>query len=218
MAKRGWSQGWENTREWAHPIHRVLDAEKLEAAARARELSNKRASDEAARQDAEREKARKEHVEALAQEQHVMKIARGDVLACLSLAAELAGPMRTLVRSVAKAAEPKPDGSPPDISPVQAMGLLTRHATLMQKAVGAAETIIQLGRLERGQPGAIVGVVPGEAEMTYEQALEELAAAEEVLSSARARGLALPSGLPSVETMRAASTVASLRGRNDLDS
>ncbi len=117
----------------------------------------------------------------------MLKAARGDVLAALLVAAEIVPAMRSVAKSIAKACEPKADGSPPDIQPTVAMGLLTRHATLIQKAVGAAEAVIQLSRLDRG--ASTVNIGPATEDLSLDEALEELEALEETLGAARARGL-----------------------------
>ncbi len=71
------------------------------------------------------------------------------------------------------------------------MGLLTRHATLIQKAVGAAEAVVTLARLERGQSTANLNIQAPEA-ITLEEAMEELAAVQEVLAAAGRAPRALP--------------------------
>ncbi len=76
------------------------------------------------------------------------------------------------------------------------MGILTRHATLIQKAVGATEAIVQLSRLDRGASTVNVGGVT--EDLTLEQAVEELEALEEVLAGARTRGL-LPAHTPAID-------------------
>lgn len=172
---------------WAVPIEIVLREEAEAARAQARTLAQRQAEEA----EAVREKARTEAIEAQAQERQMLKAARGDVLAALLVAAEIVPAMRSVAKSIAKACEPKADGSPPDIPPQIAMQLLTRHATLIQKAVGAAEAVIQLSRLDRG--ASTVNVAPALADdLSLDQALEELEALEETLGAARARGLALP--------------------------
>lgn len=139
-----------------------------------------------------RDRARSENIEVMAQEKQMLKAARGDVLASLVIAAELVPAMRMVAKAVAKACEAKPDGSPPDIPPSLAMGLLTRHATLIQKAVGATEAVVQLSRLDRGASTVNVGIAA--EDLSIEQAVEELEALEETLVAAKRVGLALPSG------------------------
>jgi hypothetical protein len=184
-AKKAWDQGWPH--KGFRPISVVLQEEHMAAMAAARDAAA-RAANEA---EAVREKARQEAIESLAQEKQMLKAARGDVLGALVLAAELIPAMRQVAKAVAKACEPGPDGSPPAIPPGLAMGLLTRHATLVQKAVGATEAIVQLSRLDRGAATVHVGVVA--EDLSLEQAAEELEALEETLAAARTRGLLPPS-------------------------
>jgi hypothetical protein len=192
LARRAWSGPPYRDYPWATPIKQLLDDERRAGLARAHELQRQRARDEAELADAEHQRAREAAIEARAQEQQALKLARGDVLSSLALAAELVPSMRQLTRVVQAACAPKADGSPPDISPVMAMGLLGKHAALMAKAVSATETVIELSRLERGQPTAIVGMQPQPA-LTYEQAVEELEEASELLKALKARGM-LPGG------------------------
>ncbi len=187
MARRAWDLGWKDY-PWARPIRLVMADEANLARARAAEITRTAVS----AADAQRDAARKEHVEALAQEQQVLKVARADVLGALVIAAELAPAMRILARVIVKACELGPDGALPGMKPVEAMHLMSRHATLVQKAVGAAECIVQLSRLDRGQPGAIIGLQGAAPTLSYEEALAELEEAEEVLSAHRAGTGELP--------------------------
>lgn len=184
LAKRLWAGPPYPVYPWARPISLVIEDERR--AARARQLDLARQAQEA--DAAEREKARMSHIDSLAQEAQMMKVARGDTLAALALAAELTPAMRQLARVIVEAAKPKPDGAPPDISAVQAMALLSRHTQLIQRAVGAAETLVQLGRLERGQSTANVGVGGFSSELSFEEALEELTAVEATIQAMKGKG------------------------------
>ena len=183
MAKRGWEVGWPE--RGFPPVKDTLASEKNQAAAAAHDALRRQA---AAADDA-RDRARADTAEAIAQERQMLKAARGDVLSALVIAAELIPAMRMVAKAVAAACAPKADGSPPDIPPTTAMGLLTRHASLIQKAVGATEAIVQLSRLDRGASTVNVAVAE---DLTLEQAVEELEALEEVLGAARSRGLLGP--------------------------
>ena len=181
MAKRGWEKGWPQY-PWARPIKLVLEEEIVSAQAAARTAVIR--AQEA--QEEEREAARQESIEARKQEQQMLKAARGDVLAALVLAADLVGAMRVAVAAIKDQMKVDPaTGKLPSISPAAAMGLLTRHATLVQKAVGAAEAVIQLSRLDRGAATINVGLGVPEEHLTPAQIDEELAAIAEVLKSAR---------------------------------
>jgi len=177
-AKRAWLKGWPSKNH--KPIQLALEEEKRAAAAAARDAVRRQAEEA----QAIRDKARLENIETLAQERQMLKAARGDVLACLVMAAELVPAMRNAGRVISKACEPGPDGSPPAISPALAMQLLTRHAQLIQRAVGSAEAVIQLSRLDRGAATAHVAIT-GAEDMSLEAALDELETLESSLRAAR---------------------------------
>ncbi len=180
MAKRGWDQGWPQY-PWAGPIKLLMEQEIVSAQAAARTAVIR--AQEAA--EGEREAARQEAIEGRKQEQQMLKAARGDVIAALVLAADLVGAMRVAVAAIKEQLQVK-DGKLPQIQPAVAMALLTRHATLVQKAVGAAEAVIQLSRLDRGASTINVGLGLPEEHLTPEQIDEELEAIAEVLATARA--------------------------------
>lgn len=187
MAMRGWLHGWP-AYPWAHPIKLLLEQEQVTAQA----ASRRAVISAQAAQEAERDTARQEAVEARTQEAQMLRAARGDVLASLVLAADLVGAMRVAVAAIKAGLLPGPGGAPPEISPTAAMGLLTRHATLVQKAVGAAEAVIQLSRLERGASTVNVGLGIPEEALTPGQIDEELAAIAEVLGAGRSPPPRLP--------------------------
>lgn len=180
MAKRGWDLGWPQY-PWAKPISLVLKEESEAAQAQVR-AAHVRAQEDA---DAQRDLARQESIEARKQEQQMLKAARSDVLAALVLAAELVPSMREIKHIIAEQLAPDPvTGKRPRIPLQLAMGLLTRHATLVQKAVGAAEAVIQLSRLERGASTVNVGVGVPDEELSEDQILEEMEACQQVLERA----------------------------------
>lgn len=190
MAARGWNFGWRDY-PWARPIKQVLADEERLARARASLIEQQAKAVE----DADRERASKEFVEARAQELQVLKLARSDVLGALAIAAELTPAMRTLGKLVME----RINGG--NIDPKEAMTLLTRHSQLVARATQAADAIVKLGRLDRGQTTTNVGVGPM-TDFSYEQALEELEGAEELLEVVRAKNVrvvempALPEGSP----------------------
>lgn len=188
MAKNAWENGWERF-TWAPPIKEKLEAEKVTAQSEIRKATLR--AQEAA--EAEREAARAESIDARKTEHQMLKAARNDVLSVLLICAELIPHMRQLTAIVGEALKPV-NGKPAAIAPQTAMGMLVRHATLMQKAVGATEAILQLSRLERGASTVNVGFAVPDEDLTPEQALEELEAVEEVLRGARSTMRLLPSG------------------------
>lgn len=194
-ARRAWTLGWAaqngEVLPWARPIRDVVAKEADTAAARRGQeeaIRRERESRRLEAEDAEAEKAREERIETLKLEGNLLKAARQDVLSVLVVAAELVPAMRGL-GAIIKGAVFDDEGKPrvpPQISPRDAMMLLSRHASLVGRGVYAAEAIIQLGRLDRGQPNAIVGVQ--DADMTDEQIAEEMEAAQGVLARLRKRG------------------------------
>lgn len=192
LARRCWLGPPYRDYPWARPIREVIEEERQQAmlalreaelrAVREKALSEARAREERARAASEA------NVEAIKQETAIIRAARADALACLSYAAELVPAMRQFANIVKQAAAPKPDGSPPDITARQAMDFLQRHGLLMLRGVHAAQMVLDQGRLDRGDPTTIVAGAPMEKSMSYEEALEELQEAEQVLARARARG------------------------------
>lgn len=185
-AKRAWQKGWPN-HPWAIPIKTVFEEEQRTRATAAQDAAMR--AQHAA--DAEKERARKEAQDAAKQEQDMLRLARNDVLASLALAAELAPAMRNLAAAVAEDAKRGPNGEAPAIKASMAMSLLRSHATLIQKAVGAAEALVQLGRTERGQPNLNVGFAPA-PELSYEEAVLELQRAADFLPVLQQQGIIAP--------------------------
>lgn len=167
------------------PIRQVLDSTQktdIAAAQQAARDAAKRAQEAA---DAERAREEKERRDAADQERQMLKVARGDVLSCLVIAAELTPAMRILARVITKACElDEKTGELPAIAPAAAMALLVRHALVMQRAINATEAIVQLSRLDRGETTANVGVGPA-AGLSLEDALTELEALGQVTSAVR---------------------------------
>lgn len=192
LAKRLWQGPPYEVYPWAVPIQLVFEDERKELL-RIREEHVRAAADA---DHAAKEAARKAREEAIAAEQRIMQVARGDVLSALALAAELAPAMRILAKVIITACQPQPDGSPPAIAPASAMALLTRHTQMIQRAVGSAETIVQLGRLERGQSTANVGLGAFSSEMSVEDALAELEGLERFIEEQRTAALPPRAGVP----------------------
>ena len=182
MAARGWTEGWCRQWAWARPISAVLAEERHAAKQKAAEAE--RAAEAAAAERAER--ARQKAIEAQAEEEQVLYVGRKDVLGVLVAAAELQPAMRKLARKVTEAID-----RDKDISLREAMTVLTRYAQVTQRAVMAADLMLKLSRLDRGEvTERVAGVV--EAEYTPEEAAAEIANANEALARAQARGLVLP--------------------------
>lgn len=193
MAKRLWDGRPYKDYAWAKPIAQVLENEKLDAMARARDLARQ----EAQAKETAANKAREEAVESQAQERDMLRAGRQDVLAALLLAASLVPAMQQAARAITEGLKPGPataefpKGAPPAITARDAMSLMVRHTQLVAKSIGAAEAIIQLSRLDRGLSTINVGAAPT-VDLSLEQALEELEALEGVVEGARAKTRSLP--------------------------
>lgn len=194
-----WEKGWKH-HPWARPIKDVLMEEREEA----RALARRKQEEMQLAAEATRDLARKEAVDARKQELDILRVARSDVLAALAIAAECVPAMRILAKVIAEFCRPGPQGQLPTIGPKDAMQLMTRHASLVQKAVGAAEAVIQLSRLERGESTVNVGLAQEQEPLTQEALFEELEAVEEILQAARQRRLVLPGGVNAANSTAAA--------------
>lgn len=187
-ARKAFLVGWPRY-EWARPIQQVIADERDKSLA----LVSERARRDAARAESESAAARGAAVEAAAQEGAILTAARRNVLAVLGLSAKLVPAMDALV-GVIRAATLDAEGKPRPaaeigLSPEQAFGLLSRHASMLARATVVGEQVITLGRAERGQASAIVGVAV--ADLTPEAAadlIEEQEAAIGLIRSAAKRG------------------------------
>lgn len=200
MTTRAWTVGWPKY-TWARPIAAVLAEEYDTAKSRAAAMED-RAVVEAR---AERERAAEASIEARTEEEQMIKAARKDVLSTLIIAAELVPAMRTLgqlcVGAIGDMAKRASSGEGlPRKELAEALGLVDRHARLVSKAVHAADAIVKLSRLDRGQPGYMVGVQPNAgldqeaALMTDADAVAELEHAADLLEELKQQG-ALPAEL-----------------------
>jgi hypothetical protein len=187
LAKRLWAGPRYAHYPWAIPAQELFEEERAIAMARAQEETRQRAIAEERRRVQEFDAAREEQIETLKQENLILKGARGDVLQALAVAADLAPAMRELSRVVKEACKPQPNGAPPAISAKDAMSLIGRHALIMQRAVAAASTVLDQGKVTRGEPTSILGIKPVAGPSSYEDAIAELEEAGELLE--RARGL-----------------------------
>ena len=175
-AQRAWERGWP-AYPWARPIKTVLADEDRLARVRAAEIEARAKSTE----DADREKERKEAIEARATELSMLKAARHNVMVGLGAAASLTPSIQLLAKHVAD----KIQAGLANVDIKEALIILREHSKLVHRAVFAVDQLVALGRLERGQSTVNVGVAPA-ADLTYEQALEELEGTAELLEVVRA--------------------------------
>lgn len=187
-ARKAFVIGWPRY-EWARPIQEVLAEERTKGLS----IVAERARRDAARAIAEAAEAKGVAVEAVAQEQSILTAARKNVLAVLGLSARLVPAMDSLV-DVVRSATLRPDGTkrPPTeikIGPEAALNILSRHASILARAMAIGEQVVTLGRAERGQASNIIGIAV--ADMTADQAsdlIEEQEAAISLIRSAAKHG------------------------------
>lgn len=187
-AKRAYELGWPKY-TWAPPIRLTIAQEGDIARVRAAEVAKKQRELD----DSDREKSRQASIETLTEEANIGKAMRKDVLNAALLVAELTQAMRAMIRVVMREVlEPEADGSfnmgrprfklNPTIAPLAAMKMVAAYTNMAAKVAYAGETIIQLGRTERGQNNVVVGT----NDMSEAQAMEELRAAAEIVKSLEA--------------------------------
>jgi hypothetical protein len=186
MALRGWKQGWP-VLQWAEPIERVLDREKLAAQEKARAEEVERARLAARVRDDARDDALKTHE----QEGQMVKAARVNVLVLLNATGRLGPALQVLSEQIRQRIETN------QLDPSEASGLLRNVASAAGQMVKAGQVALQLERLYRGQPTDILGITP--TEMSQEEALAELAAGQEEMKRFNRRGLAVIEGGQSEE-------------------
>ena len=150
---------------WARPLRDVLAEEEGSARARTAAL----AEAELEHQKAIAEKGRDEHTEMRAQELQILKLARHDVIGALAAVAKLTPAVQVLADYVVREIQA---GKIDD--PAKAMRIIGQFVTTGSRCATMADTIIKLGRLDRGQSTENIAVAQIEAELTLEDALHVL--------------------------------------------
>jgi len=181
MAKRGWDEGWP-VLAWAEPIRKVIDRELLEAQEKARAEEVERARQAARVKDAARDDATKTHEE----EGKLVKVARVNVMALLMASARIGPALQVLAEQVKTTIESG------DLSAKDATLLLRNFAGATSMTVKAGQVALELERLHRGDPTAIIGFTP--VEMSTEDALRELEEGQAALNRFKRRGLEVIEG------------------------
>jgi hypothetical protein len=120
-----------------------------------------------------REKAMAELEAAREAETQMLRLSRQNVIGCLAVSAKLTPLAMRLADLVSKEAVNI-------TSPDKALALLGKHSALMQRAAQAADTVVKLSRLDRGETTENLGLGMTEEELTYEEALAELEQAGEL--------------------------------------
>lgn len=167
-ARRAWEKGWPKL-HWARPIQKVVEAELADEHRRNAAILQEKVDHDAIA----RERARAELDEAREAERQMLRLARQNVVGCLAVSAKLTPAMLKLADLVVSQA-----GSVS--SPDKAMTLLGKHSGLMHRAANAADQIVKLSRLDRGETTERLGLGLAEEELTYEEALAELEGAGEL--------------------------------------
>lgn len=209
MTTRAWLKGWPRY-AWARPVSAVLAEEHDTARSRLAAVEQRALAE----RQAERDKASVASVEARTEEEQLLRAARRDVLGVLVIAAELTPAVRVLGRLVMEAItllarQIQAGGG--ELTPKQIgqfVEIVDRHARLVSKAVYAADAVLKLSRLERGEPGYLVGVradaLDEQAEKLSEaEALAELRHGRDLLEEMLREG-ALPAELEQVVEASAA--------------
>ena len=181
MAKRGWEMGWP-VLPWAEPIRKVIDRERIEAQEKARAEEVERARQAAKVRDDARSDALKTHDE----EGRLVKVARVNVIQLLAASARIGPALQVLGERVKQAIEGNA------LSTTEAASLLRSLTTTATQTVRAGQMALELERLHRGDPTQIIGVQP--VEMSTEDAVQEIEAAQQALARFKRRGLEVIEG------------------------
>jgi hypothetical protein len=203
MARGAWQDGFPRQFAagglWARPIRDVLAEERDTALRRLQELRER----ERAAEDAGREKARAESIEELAEEGRLRSSVRKSVLGMVLVQQELLPAARACVGVIRSAVMEKDANgnwvarAKPDLTPTQASRMLRDATNNVGRLTASAQTMIELGRLVRGESTLNVAAV---RDASPEEAIEELEMAADVLAHVRAARIrALSAGAPPLD-------------------
>lgn len=172
---------------WMRAIETVLAEEK------ALELTEQEEQEQEQRLSAQREVEKAERIaeQALRFEEQALGAARADVAMGLASLAKLTKGINTLVEKVGHQLESGVDhrGKPINVDVGKALGYIRAYTTSVKGLVGATETLVNLGRVQRNLPTAIVGLEA--RSLTLEQAKHEVEQAQRAVRRAevlQARG------------------------------
>lgn len=192
-AARGWRLGWvKQNKAWA-AISAVIEQEQLSARARVQEATAAEADrartaiaiDEAA----DRDKAKADAIEARGQEAQMVRLLRADVTQTLASVARTLPGMQKWATAVAKQMNER---DPNDIR--EATRMLEALSRVTERVAAAADRCMAMERRLLGQPEQVVGLAL--PEITLDEAIEHIGAAERAAKYLRAEGAmpALPTG------------------------
>lgn len=174
MARRAWFHAWE--KHPYSPVKQVIDEEREHARRRHASMLDQA-------EDSDRERAREDSIDSRANELLILKHARSNVLDAYKATLDLGGMLSVLCSSM----RAKIEEGLADMTIAQQLGILSRYMTVQRKLAGTAAEIIRLSREARGEAGTIVG--HQFEDMTVEDAILEIAGAQDVLTAVRERGL-----------------------------
>jgi hypothetical protein len=184
-ALRLWKGPQNKIWPWARPIQEVLHEEMR------REMAEREKAEEERRLAIakEAERARKIEHDTIQFEEHALGVARADVLHGLAAINQLTRGVGKLAKEVNAQLEAGVDseGRPLRIDVGKCLGVIRSYTTSVKGLTQAAETLVQLGRLQRQLPTTIVGL--DVASVTIEQAEREVAFANRALERAKLLGL-----------------------------
>lgn len=178
-ARKGWHHGWPE-HPWGRPIKDYFNDIYRNTEEKKRRIRH----EISLVRDDEYERQMVKLRKAVEEEDRMLVSARNDVLGALSMAATLTPAMERLANTVAK----KIDKGAARIKPADALNLLNRHAHLLQRSVDAADRIVKLARIHRGEAGEIVGIKSQVGpDLSFDESIEVLEGAGDLLNAIRER-------------------------------
>ena len=155
-ARKMWKGPRSLTWPWMEPVEELLARENslaLTAEEEAAELERLEAAREA-------QKARAAEQQALAFEEQSLAIARLDIIHGLAAINKLTRGVTKLAAQVGELLEEGkgPDGKPIAYDVGKVLGVLRTYTTSVRGLTAATETLVNLGRIQRNLPTAIVGL------------------------------------------------------------
>lgn len=179
-AERAWSVGWP--KKGMPSVQSVMVEEQLAARAR---LQAEHAT-KIAQQQREREEARKQAVEARAQEGQVVQLARTSSLQALAISNQLLGGARKLAGIVRTTLEAEATKPPTEQMSARALLDLMGRVTSMSESINrAAHAAMTMERLHLGQPTQIIEHVDDRDDLTMEEAMLRVQAAQQAIDTAQ---------------------------------
>lgn len=181
-AKRAWEVGWPNENPPRIAIKALLAQEEAEAQAKTQMVKNETEAFAATL----RQGVRNEALDAREQEARLVKAARVNIANLLVATGRLGPALHALSDQLRVAIEAG------GLNPTQASNLLRNLASAATQSVRAGQIVLEIERLHRGDPTAILGITP--VEMSPSDAVAEIEAAQEALTRYNRRGLEVIDG------------------------